>query len=199
MRSWRERCCIRSAWSPDGGSPPTRSNDESNWVCFRLPGATWNACNRFWPCSHGSWTSRLRREHSADCSIVRCCRRRSRGSRFTAIDLMLSPTGVHCRPSPANTFTARATSPVQRPLRLGAGGAGGEEGTGPAGSIHEGDSPRRVRNELVADTPDREQMSRTARFLLDVPAQPHDEVVDGARVGIFAHAPDVLEHGLARD
>ena len=41
-------------------------------------------------------------------------------------------------------------------------------------------------------------MPRPAGFLLDVPPQPHDEVVDRARVGIFVHAPDVFEHRLAR-
>src|ERR1700728_3347868 len=33
----------------------------------------------------------------------------------------------------------------------------------------------------------------------DVAAEADDEVVDGARVGVFMQAPDVFEDGLARD
>ena len=33
----------------------------------------------------------------------------------------------------------------------------------------------------------------------DVAAQAHDEIVDGARVGVFVQAPDVFEDGFARN
>ena len=42
-------------------------------------------------------------------------------------------------------------------------------------------------------------MARTRGLVLDVLAQPHDEVVDGARVGVLVQAPDLFEQGLARD
>ncbi len=42
-------------------------------------------------------------------------------------------------------------------------------------------------------------MPRLGRVVFDVAAQAHDEIIDGARIGIFMQAPDFLEHGLARD
>ena len=57
----------------------------------------------------------------------------------------------------------------------------------------------RLGDELVADAAHGQQVLRRPRLLLDVAPQPDDEVVDRARVGVFAHAPHVLEHRLARD
>ena len=56
-----------------------------------------------------------------------------------------------------------------------------------------------IRHELVADAADRQQVARPRRLLLDVLPQPRDEVIDRARVGVFAQVPHVLEHVLARD
>src|SRR5690348_16657668 len=56
---------------------------------------------------------------------------------------------------------------------------------------------RRRRDEAVADASHREHVTGLGGLGLDVLAQPDDEVVDGARVGVLAEAPDVLEHRLA--
>ena len=42
-------------------------------------------------------------------------------------------------------------------------------------------------------------MARTRGIVLDVAPQPHDEVVDGAGVGVLAQSPDLLQHVFARD
>src|SRR5216683_778185 len=51
----------------------------------------------------------------------------------------------------------------------------------------------RKRNELVAEAADSYEVAGFGRFFLDVPAQTHDEIVDGARVRILVEAPYVLE------
>ena len=60
------------------------------------------------------------------------------------------------------------------------------------------DSASGSAHEPVADAAHGQQVPRLRRLLLDVAPQPDDEVVDGARVGVLVHAPDVLEHRLAR-
>ena len=55
-----------------------------------------------------------------------------------------------------------------------------------------------VRDELVADAADGQQVARACGFLLDVLPQARDEVIDGARVGVLAQVPHVFEHALAR-
>src|ERR1044071_3019288 len=54
-------------------------------------------------------------------------------------------------------------------------------------------------DEAVADAADGEEVARARGLVLDVLAQTHDEVVDGARVGVVPQAPDLFEQGLARD
>src|SRR5216683_1399155 len=53
--------------------------------------------------------------------------------------------------------------------------------------------------ELVAETTNRAQVARLGRLALDVTAQADDEIVDGARVGVFVEIPDVVKNRLARD
>ena len=48
--------------------------------------------------------------------------------------------------------------------------------------------------EPVADASHGEQVLRTLRIILNVAAQAHDEIIDGASVGIFPQAPDFLEN-----
>src|ERR1700687_863222 len=48
-------------------------------------------------------------------------------------------------------------------------------------------------NELVAEAPDGYQVAGFGRFFFDIPAQTHDEIVDGARVRILVQIPDVLK------
>src|ERR1700755_273040 len=51
----------------------------------------------------------------------------------------------------------------------------------------------------IADTAYGLEKDRIGGIDLDIAAQAHDEVVDGARVRVFAHAPHLLEQFLARD
>jgi len=37
------------------------------------------------------------------------------------------------------------------------------------------------------------------RVVLNVAAQAHDEIIDGARVGVFAQSPHLLQHAFSRD
>jgi hypothetical protein len=59
--------------------------------------------------------------------------------------------------------------------------------------------PKTSRHRLVADAAHGEQQCRPAGIVFHVAAETHDEVVDGARVGVFAERPDVFENRLARD
>src|SRR5262249_51843453 len=43
------------------------------------------------------------------------------------------------------------------------------------------------------------QVTRLRWLLLNVAAQPDDEVIDGARIGILPHAPNLLQHGFPRN
>src|SRR5579872_558625 len=54
-----------------------------------------------------------------------------------------------------------------------------------------------VRKEAIADAADGLQVLRGGRIFFEVTAQAHDEVVDGAGVGIFAHMPDLIQQFLA--
>src|ERR1700733_5895696 len=56
-----------------------------------------------------------------------------------------------------------------------------------------------LRIEAIADAAHRPEKDRICRIVLDITAQPHDEVVDGARVGVLAHAPHLLQQLLARN
>src|ERR1700730_15312165 len=48
-------------------------------------------------------------------------------------------------------------------------------------------------NEFVTETSHGYQVAWFGRFFLDIPAQTHDEIIDGARVRIFVEVPYVLE------
>src|SRR5271165_3756030 len=50
----------------------------------------------------------------------------------------------------------------------------------------------------VADSSHGQKMLRLRRVLLNIFTQAHDEVIDGAGVGVFVQAPDILENRLAR-
>src|ERR1700694_970810 len=50
----------------------------------------------------------------------------------------------------------------------------------------------RFGHKLISETANGEQVTRLGRLLLDIPAEPHDEVIDGAGVGIFMESPDLL-------
>src|SRR3954469_18200998 len=52
--------------------------------------------------------------------------------------------------------------------------------------------------EAIPDAADGYQIPRLGRIVLDVAAEPDDEVVDGARVRILAHFPDLFENLLPR-
>ena len=54
-------------------------------------------------------------------------------------------------------------------------------------------------DKAVAHAAHSEKMARLGRIFFDVFAQAHDEIVDGARVGVFGKPPDVFENGFARD
>ena len=41
-------------------------------------------------------------------------------------------------------------------------------------------------------------MPRPRRIIFDIAPQPHNEIVDGARIGVFVQAPDIFKHGLPR-
>src|SRR5436190_10462064 len=56
-----------------------------------------------------------------------------------------------------------------------------------------------VGHEAITDAAYRQEVTRRGRIILDVAPQTHDEVVDGARVGVFVHTPHVLENGFAGD
>src|SRR5579883_560121 len=53
-----------------------------------------------------------------------------------------------------------------------------------------------LRNEPVTHAADGEQVPRMGGVVFDVPAQPHDEIIDGAGVGVLVQAPDLFEHVL---
>src|SRR5262249_32284168 len=53
--------------------------------------------------------------------------------------------------------------------------------------------------ETVAYSAPRQQMPGALRIVFDVPPQPHDEVVDGPRIGVFMQTPDLFQHAPARD
>src|ERR1700759_4364308 len=57
----------------------------------------------------------------------------------------------------------------------------------------------RRRKEAIADTADGLQMDGLRGIIFDVAAQANDEVVDSAGVGVFTHAPYLLQQLLARD
>jgi len=42
-------------------------------------------------------------------------------------------------------------------------------------------------------------MTRIGRLLLDIPPQPDNKVIDSASIGVFAHTPDLFEHGFPRN
>ena len=79
-----------------------------------------------------------------------------------------------------------------------------ENGTAPRSKVARGAAalscaPAVLRHvELVADAANGEQQLRLRRIVLQVAAQPDDEVVDGARVGVLVQVPHVLEDRLAR-
>ena len=54
-------------------------------------------------------------------------------------------------------------------------------------------------DELIADAADGEQVDGVGRVGFDVAAKANDEVVDGAGVGVFVDAPDLLEDFFAGD
>src|SRR5713101_5298530 len=56
----------------------------------------------------------------------------------------------------------------------------------------------RVGHEAVAHAADRLEVAWARRLVFEIPPQPHDEVVDRARVGVLAYAPHLLENRLAR-
>src|SRR4051812_49193143 len=58
---------------------------------------------------------------------------------------------------------------------------------------------RALRDELVAEAVDREDVPRVLLVLFELAAQLHDEVVDGARGRRCLDAPDLLEQLVARD
>jgi hypothetical protein len=60
-----------------------------------------------------------------------------------------------------------------------------------------GETVTAFRIESVADAANRQQVTRRASAILEIPPQPDDEVVDGARIGVLVQSPDVLED-LAR-
>ena len=57
----------------------------------------------------------------------------------------------------------------------------------------------RIEHELVAEAAHGEQVTRFGGVALDVAAEANDEIVDGARVGVFVEIPDVMQNCLARD
>ncbi len=54
-------------------------------------------------------------------------------------------------------------------------------------------------HEAVSDAAHCHQMAGMRGIVFDITPQAHDEVVDGARVGVFAQAPHFLQHALAGD
>jgi len=52
------------------------------------------------------------------------------------------------------------------------------------------------RVETIPYAAHRQKVFRMRRLRLDVAAQAHHEIIDGARVGVLVQAPDVFEHGL---
>ena len=57
----------------------------------------------------------------------------------------------------------------------------------------------RIRKEAVADATDGDKMLGGGRVVFDVATEAHDEVVDGACVGVFVDAPDLFEDLFAGD
>src|SRR6266496_3405527 len=55
----------------------------------------------------------------------------------------------------------------------------------------------RNRHEAVADAAHRDEKFGVGRRVLQIPAQAHDKVVDGARVGVLVQTPHLLEDLLA--
>src|SRR3984885_1019994 len=56
-----------------------------------------------------------------------------------------------------------------------------------------------LRIEAIADAAHCSEKDWIGRIVLDITAQAHDEVVDGARVRVLAHAPHLLQQLLARN
>ena len=54
-------------------------------------------------------------------------------------------------------------------------------------------------DKAVAHAANRQKMARLCRIFFDVLAQAHDEIVDGACVGVFGKPPDIFQNGFARD
>src|SRR5688572_28710412 len=55
-----------------------------------------------------------------------------------------------------------------------------------------------VGDEAVTNAANGLEVAWAAWIVLEIPTEPHDEVVDGARVGVLPHAPHLLEDGLPR-
>src|SRR5271169_4024853 len=54
-------------------------------------------------------------------------------------------------------------------------------------------------HEFIAYTSYGKQIAGFTRLPLNIPAQTHDEVIDGSRVGVFAQIPYFLQQLFARD
>src|SRR6185437_16967805 len=56
------------------------------------------------------------------------------------------------------------------------------------------DLAARLGHKPVSDSPNGKKMARPCRIVLDVSAEPHNEVVDRTRVRVLVQAPHFLEH-----
>src|SRR5260370_10291800 len=56
---------------------------------------------------------------------------------------------------------------------------------------------RRIGLESIPHAANGGQMARVRGLFLDISPQAHDEVVDGARIGVLPPSPNIFEHGFA--
>ena len=54
-----------------------------------------------------------------------------------------------------------------------------------------------IRQKPITNSPHRQQMPRLRGIVFDVAPQPHHEVVNGARIGVFVQSLDLFENLLA--